>query len=88
MPESPAQQIPHPEFDAIRTLIKDGDPKEDDKQSYSAVAKKTAAKAAASVPKTTPSTPKAATQSSTNPSATSAPATPKSGSGFYNFLKR
>jgi len=88
VPESPVQQIPHPEFDAIRTLIKDGDPKEDDKQSYSAVAKKTTAKAAPSVPKTTPSTPKTATQSSTNPSTTSAPATPKSGSGFYNFLKR
>ena len=93
VPEVPAAKPNHPEFEAIRTLIKsdDKDKEEDKKQeSYSAVAKKTSgAKAPPQASKTVPNTPKtapaAAAASQPSPSA---PATPKSGGGFYSFLKR
>jgi len=88
--ETPTEKPPHPEFDAIRTLIKSDEGKEDDKpqQSYSAVAKKSAPKAAPGTSKTTPNTPKAAQASQPAQPPPSAPATPKASGGFYSFLKR
>jgi len=90
VPETPTQKAPHPEFDAIRTLIKTEDVKEEDKahESYSAVAKKSAPKAVPGSSKTTPNTPKQAPSSQPPQPAPSAPTTPKSGGGFYSFLKR
>jgi len=90
VPETPTQKAPHPEFDAIRTLIKTEDKKEEDKthESYSSVAKKSAPKAAPGTSKTTPNTPKQAPSSQPPQPAPSAPTTPKSGGGFYSFLKR
>jgi len=90
VPETPTQKAPHPEFDAIRTLIKTEDVKEEDKahESYSAVAKKSAPKGVPGTSKTTPNTPKQAPSSQPPQPAPSAPTTPKSGGGFYSFLKR
>jgi hypothetical protein len=90
VPETPTEKPPHPEFDAIRTLIKTDEGKEEEKpqQSYSAVAKKIAPKAAPGTSKTTPNTPKTAPANQPAQPPPSAPATPKASGGFYSFLKR
>jgi len=96
VPEAPTQKPPHPEFDAIRTLIKNDEAKEDDKQkeddkpqqSYSSVAKKSTSKIPTGTSKTTPNTPKQAPANQAAQPPPSAPATPKASGGFYSFLKR
>jgi len=90
VPETSSPKPPHPEFDAIRTLIKSEDVKEEGKahESYSSVAKKSAPKVTPGASKTTPNTPKQAPATQPTQPAPSAPTTPKAGGGFYSFLKR